>query len=285
MFCGIGLPLSAQEPDSSSSTEQPPVFGVGISGGAASFPSGSSSQVGALTLQYSPLSWLTFSTSPGFARATDSTGKFVSTGITDLPVSAGLSHTFNGGWSPTIGLSLGVTLPVGDTATGFGNGSTSFGGSLGISASPTERLHLSLGAGRGLSGFSSGSTFAAGSTTSVSAEASTDVGDRTTIGLSYGEDFGTSASEPLARVIGGGISYAVAGPLSVNLDGSHGFGAESAKWVVSLGVGTVFAGISPINPTTTLKRLRAVFGGNGIGSSKRSKVASAAVSCRARRCR
>jgi hypothetical protein len=284
MVCGIALNVSAQETDSSSSASIQPVFGAGISGGAASFRNGSSSQAAALVLEYSPVSWFTLSTTPGFAGATDSTGQFVTTGITDLPVSAGVSHTFSGAWSPTVGLSVGATLPIGDTATGFGNGSASFGGSVGISASPTSRLHLSVGAGRGLSGLSSGSTFAAGSTTSVSAEVSTDVDDRTTIGLSYGEDLGATASEPLARVLGAGVSYAIAAPFTVNLDASHGFGAESANWVVSLGLGTAFAGISPISPTTPLKRLRALFGGNGVGSSKSARGASG-ESCRARRCK
>ena len=279
----LGSRVRAQEPDSSTTSESQAPFGVGISAGAASFRNGSSSQAASLTLQYSPVNWLTLSTSPAFARSTDSTGKFVVTGPTDLPLDAGVSHTFKGRWSPTLGLSLGVTLPVGDTATGFGNGDVGFGGSLGVSASPTPSVHLALGAGRGLSGFS-GSSFAAGSTTSISAEASTDVGERSTIALSYGQDFGQSSAEPLAHVIGGGVSYAIAGPLAVTLDGSHGFGQESAKWVISLGIGTAFNGISPVSPTTPLRRLRAVFGGNGVGSSKRAKAASA-ISCRARRCR
>lgn len=278
----LGARLLAQEPDSSVTSEPQATFGAGISAGAASFRNGSSSQASSLTLQYSPVNWLTFSTSPGFARSTDSTGRFVVTGPTDFPVDAGVSHTFKGGWSPTLGLSLGVTLPVGDTTTGFGNGSVDFGGSLGVSVSPAPSAHLALGAGRGLSGIS-GSSFAAGSTTSISAEASADVGERSTVGLSYGEDFGQSSAEPLAHVIGGGVSYDIAGPLALTLDASHGFGQESAKWVVSLGVGTAFAGISPVSPTTPLRRLRALFGGNGVGSSKRAKGASA-VSCRARKC-
>ena len=277
---GTGLP--AQEPDSSAASESQVPFGAGISAGAASFRNGSSSQAASLTLQYSPVTWLTLSTSPAFARSNDSTGKFVVTGPTDLPVDAGVSHTFNGRWSPTLGFSLGVTLPVGDTTTGFGNGNVGFGGSLGVSVSPTPSVHLALGAGRGLSGVTA-SSFAAGSTTSISAEASTDVGERSTVGLSYGEDIGHASAEPLAHVIGGGVSYAIAGPLAVTLDASHGFGEESATWVVSLGFGTVFTGISPISPTTPLKRLRGLFNGNGVGSSKRAKAASA-ISCRARKC-
>lgn len=291
LCCGFGRPLAGQQPDSAAvqqpdsaaPSEQPPVFGFGVSGGAASFRNGSTSQAMTATLQYSPLSWLSLSVSPAFAKATDSTGRFSTSGVTDLPVAAGAWHTFHGGWYPTLGFSLGVTLPIGDTATGFGNGKATMGASLGLSASPVPTVHLSVGAGRGFTGASSGSTFAAGTTTSFIAEASTDVGERATVGLSYGEDFGSTASEPLAKVFGGGVSYALAGPLAVTLDASHGFGVASAKWLVSLGVGTAFAGISPVNPTTPLKRLRALFGGNGVGSSKGGKAKNA-PSCRARKC-
>ena len=288
--------LSAQTPDSSaksptedsSSTEQPhPAFAVGISGGAASFRNGSSSQATTGILEYSPASWLTLSASPSYARATDSTGNFVTYGLTDLPLAAGVSHTFQGAWSLELGLSLGVTIPEGDTATGFGNGAVGLGGSLGLSLSPAESFHVSLGAGRGVLNRAAGSTFAAGSATSVSVEASADIGDRTTFGLSYGEDVGSSAAEPLERVAGGGVSYSLAGPLTLALDATHGFGAESAKWVVSLGIGTAFAGISPVSATTPLRRLRGLSGGNGIGSSKKAKpgAAGAGRSCRARSCK
>lgn len=277
-----GASLFAQDSDTSATRESQQSFGAGISAGAASFRNGSSSQAASLTLQYSPLKWLTISASPAFARSTDSTGKFTATGATDLPVEAGAWHTFKGDWSPTLGLSIGVTIPVGDTATGFGNGSATFGGSIGVSASPIESLHLALGAGRGLTG-ASGSAFAAGSSTSISGEASVDLDERTTVGLSYEEEVGRSSAEPLAHVIGGGVSYAIASPLAITLDASHGFGAESAKWIVSIGVGTAYNGISPVSATTPLKRLRKLFGGNGVGSSKRGKSASA-PSCRARKC-
>ena len=278
----LAASVVAQTPDSTVTSDRQTALRVGISIGAANFRNGSSSEAASLALQYSPVDWLTFSITPGFARSSDSTGKFVVTGPVDFPVDAGVFHTFDRAWSPTLGLSLGLTVPVGDTTTGFGNGSVGFGGSLGVSVSPTPSVHLAVGAGRGLSGIS-GSSFAAGSTTSISAEASTDVGERSTIGVSYGEDFGQSSSEPLAHVIGGGVSYDIAGPLALTLDASHGFGQESARWVVSLGFGTAFGGISPVSPTTPLRRLRAVFGGNGVGSSKRAKPATA-VSCRARRC-
>ena len=45
----------------------------------------------------------------------------------------------------------------------------------------------------------------------------------------------------------------------VTVDGSHGLTAASPQWVLSVGLGTAFAGASPVTPTTPLRRIRSTF--------------------------
>jgi len=64
--------------------------------------------------------------------------------------------------------------------------------------------------------------------------------------------------------VGGGITRAVAGAMALTVNASHGFTAASPRWVVSVGIGTVYTGISPVAPTSALRRLQGSFAG-GVG--------------------
>ena len=85
------------------------------------------------------------------------------TGVVDLPVDATLSHDFKAPWSPGVALALGVSLPLGDTASGFGAGKAGYSTSVGLGFSPAERLWVHLGAGRSLTDVAMQSAFASGS--------------------------------------------------------------------------------------------------------------------------
>jgi hypothetical protein len=65
----------------------------------------------------------------------------------------------------------------------------------------------------------------------------------------------------IARELGGGLSYTIAAPLALTLDASHGLTPGSPRWVFSIGFGSASAGISPVNPTAPLRRLRTTFVG------------------------
>ena len=77
---------------------------------------------------------------------------------------------------------------------------------------------------------------------------------------SVGVDVGTADStQALSRVIGVGVRHTLAAPLTVTVDGSHGLTTASPRWVLSVGLGTAFAGASPVTPTTPLRRIRSTF--------------------------
>src|SRR5215813_13421084 len=88
-----GLPcLGAQTSSGDESHERPPVFATGVGAGAMHFSGGRSESAISATLQYSPSSWLTLSAAPGFGRTT--LGRASSSGLTDLPLSAGVADAF-----------------------------------------------------------------------------------------------------------------------------------------------------------------------------------------------
>src|SRR5438067_966783 len=91
------------------SRQRPPAFATGVTAGAMSFSGGRSEQGVAAMLQYAATPWLTLSAAPGFAHT--SLAQTSTSGLTDVPVSAGVWHTLSDvPWSPTISGSLYTTL-------------------------------------------------------------------------------------------------------------------------------------------------------------------------------
>jgi hypothetical protein len=92
------------------------------------------------------------------------------------------------------------------------------------------------------------------------------------VSASIGADVGTSDStQALSRVIGVGVSHALRGPLAFAISGSHGLAGAPPQWVVSIAIGTVFSGTSPVAPTTPLRQLKTAFVGgvnHGSGAGK-----------------
>jgi len=92
------------------------------------------------------------------------------------------------------------------------------------------------------------------------------VSPRWTGTASVGVDVGTvDSTQALTRVIGLGVRHTLARALMITVDGSHGLTAASPKWVLSVGVGTAFAGASPVAPTAPLRRIKSTFSGGGTG--------------------
>ena len=84
-------------------------------------------------------------------------------GIVDLPLEATLQHGFKGPGSPSLAFALGVSLPLGDSATGFGSGRVGYSASGGLGFSPSSRVWVYLGAGRSLTDVPMQSAFSSGS--------------------------------------------------------------------------------------------------------------------------
>jgi hypothetical protein len=265
---------------------QSPQVTYGVTVGAVRFNSTRSERAFSGTLQYQPKDWLSLDVTPAFLSAElDSAGvAYTSTGIGDLPISGSVSKSFDDAfWSPDLGLGLELTLPTGNTACGLGSGSAGLGLDLGVGFSPVDPVHLYVNASRSLSGLSTASSLDAPEATSLSLEASYQVTPRFSAGLSFGGDFGhADSTQSLSRSIGGGASWSVKGPLAFSLGASHGLTTGSARWALSIGFGTAFAGTNPVNPDTPARLLKHVFsGGVGrgsgqghIGGSKKSTTCS-----------
>jgi hypothetical protein len=252
-------------------TDRPPVFASGVSAGSLRFSSGRTQQGVSVIFQLQPKPWLTFSITPGYASTTfnDTTH----TGLTDIPLSAGASHTWDDApWSPSIAGSLTASIaPGGATAStlGLGHGSLSTYWALG--ASPTDAFNFDVATWRPLSGVSGNG--------SVDIEGSFDAG-KTSFSGGYSLEVGTPDSGAvLARSVAGGVSFPLAGKVRLNLDASHGITSSAPTWTFAIGIGTAFGGHSPLNPTTALRRIGKAFGSksasgsgynNGKGSCKKA---------------
>jgi len=211
-------------------------------------------------LQYQSHGWLTLSALPAFVHVSDS--GVASSGPGDLPLVAGAAHTFASGWSPTVGAAFVATLPTGDAACGLGSGQTSFGVDAGVGLAPSARLRVSASGSHGFSGLGTQSSLSAPQATSLRFEAAVAASAHWIVAGAVGGDVGHSDSTaPLARTVGAGASYVIAAPLAVTVDVGHGLTSASPRWVLSVGIGTAFAGVSPVAPTSSLRRLKDSFGG------------------------
>jgi outer membrane putative beta-barrel porin/alpha-amylase len=251
-------PLCAQAP------------GVGATAGAVKLTDQRSEQAltGIVQLQVAP--WLSLSATPSFVHVTDivSGSSVSSNGIGDVPLSADAFHVFATPGAPVAAAALTVVLPTGNAACGLGSGQTSFGLDLGAGASPSARLHVAADASRSLSGLSAQSALSAPHATSLRGEASYDFAPRWSSSVSLGVDVGQSDStQGLSRTLGAGLTHALAGTLTFTLDGSVGLSAASPKWALSVGIGKVFAGTSPVSLASPSRRLKSTFVG-GVSRGK-----------------
>ena len=240
---------------------------AGVSAGVVKLTDQRSEQVVSGVLEYAPRSWLSLYAIPAVVHVSDGTsGRTVSSsGLGDLPLVAAVSRAFPTRWSLTLGAALVAVLPTGNASCGLGNGQTAAGMDLGLGLSP-GRAHLSVDASRSLSGVSAQSSLNAPKATTLRVEAGYDLAPRWTWAGSVGVDVGTADStQTLSRVIGLGARYTLAGPLMLTVDASHGLSAASPQWVLSVGLGTAFAGTSPVTPTTPLRRIKSAFGAGTTG--------------------
>jgi hypothetical protein len=99
--------------------------------------------------------------------------------------------------------------------------------------------------------------------------------------LGYSAEIGTADSAAtLARSVAGGISFIVAGPLSLAIDGGHGLTSGAPRWTFSVSFGTAYGGISSVSGGSLFGRLKNAFGSRATSSSGYSKSSSGSSSCR-----
>jgi hypothetical protein len=230
-----------------------------------SFADGHSAEAMKGVLQFQARPWLVLGTEPALVRATDTTGTSARSGLADLPLSVGVTHAFeHAAWHPSVGLSGIVSLPTGDATAGLGTGETELAADAAIGVAPRDGLDLRLGAWRGLTSSSVGAGLGG---TSLEGEASYDVGDRAGVSLMYGAELGAGDSTYApGRTLGGGMTYALRGPLTMTVQGIHALSGDGPRWGMSIAFGTAFAGLSPVGATSPLSRMRGAFAGRPSGA-------------------
>jgi hypothetical protein len=255
--------------DTTESSERPPVFSTGVAAGAMRFAGGRTEQATNLVLQLQPFSWLAFSAAPGYGRT--SFGPATSSGLTEMPLSAGAMYSLNEvPWSPSISASLESSIG-GDSALTFGAAPHEYDAEATLSGSPVDGLNLQLG-------WTSPLTAKSGNP-SLRMESAWSLG-KTTATLGLTTEMGRPDSGAvLARSVAGGLAFSLLGPLTLTTDASHGISGSAPEWTFSIGLGSAFAGISPLSPTSALKRLKQTFGFKVNGSSGYKSTGSS-NSCR-----
>ena len=248
---------------------------TGVTAGSAKLSDQRSEQALSGVLQWQATPWLSLSTVPSFIHVSDMVkGSVVSSnGIGDLPFSAAAVHGFPAAGAPTIAAALTLVLPTGNAACGLGSGAMSEGLDIGLGASPNPKLHLSADASRSISHVSSQSTLSAPRATSLLLGGGYDVAPSWRADVSLGIDVGQSDStQALSRVLGGGVSHRLGSSVALTLDASAGLTAGSPKWVLSLGLGSVFVGTSPVGLSAPLRRLKSGFTGGVNRQSGSGKI-------------
>ncbi|HKO15576.1 MAG TPA: hypothetical protein VJU87_05015 [Gemmatimonadaceae bacterium] len=238
--------------------EDVPQLSTGLIGGSIRYAGGRTEQAVSALIQMSPTPWMSLTAAPGYGHTT--LGSSTTDGMTEVPVSA--SVLFGLGdlpWMPLFSVTGSSVLTLGDRMSGVGAGSSSMDAGVGMLAWPMERLALSVGGtfpiARGV-----GNSMA-------SAEVAIPLEPFITT-LGYTSEFGTAdTGAQLARSMTGGVAIAVGGPLTLTLDGSHGLTTGAPDWSFSVGLGTAFTGISPLNASTAVNRLKRVFGRRMLSTS------------------
>lgn len=220
------------------------------------------------------------------APTVGSTGQLIKSspvqGLADLPVSLGFSHSLPGAWSPGFYVSLGATLPTGDTKT-VGSGETAFGLNGGMWMEPVAGWSLGFDAGHSLSNdFASGLGSIA--PTTVGVNASHELG-RLSLSLGYSTEMGampvgTTHSQNFA----GGASVPISEGFALKVSGSVGRADGAQSWAMSIGLGTTIADVAQVSPFAAASQLVNALGkGRSLGKSRSAAAKAAAAAKKAGR--
>lgn len=267
-FLLAAAPVAAQTPSSTTTpaadSAQVDDEGVrlgyqfGITSGALGYRDGRTEQALGAIVRWAPVHWFSLSATPTGVHSTTppvSGSRQVSrSGLVDLPVAAAVSHRFDSRFAPQLTGGVGISLPTGDTASGFGSGKFSTELELGAGISPTDRTWLSVAAGRSMSGVAMQSAF-----TGASGWGDVSVGgsltDRLSLDAGYDSDIGAVEDPTVGRStsMNAALGYVVHGPTSVNVGASHGLSGAAPRWSLALGIGTAFPVLGHANAAPLAK--------------------------------
>ena len=262
-LAGLASPLvlsALAQPARAQATESPPPFTAGLSGGVMRFRSGLRHEVLSGVLQYQPTSWLTLGAAPTAVRVTPAGGAAYG-GIGDLPVSIGVSKPIAGVPALSLGAGLVASLPVGNRSNDIGSGELGWAMDLAAGFAPRDRLLLYLSASRGLAGARGNGAIPSVRYTSLSTDAALALSGRFTATASLAADVARSDSlAPLVRTAGAGFTFRLVRDLQLIVDGGLGVNRDSPRWLLSIGVGTAYSGLSPVGLNNPGERLKNTFG-------------------------
>lgn len=245
-------------------------IGAGVSAGTMHFQNNAEERAIGATIAVHLWGWLDISVNPTWAWATAADTVLAnrtvkgrsSSGFAALPVSLGYSRDLPGGWSPSLSIGLGFSLPTGDTLS-VGSASAGYGATIGFGLAPSEKFSMNFGASHALNdAYSAGN--GTSSATSLSMSSTLTVG---TVGVSatYSGDVG---SVPLgyetAQSLGAGLSIPIHGNLTLTLDGSAGLSAGAPTWTSSIGFGFTPAGIASVMLSPIIRARAALGAGSKI---------------------
>ena len=175
-------------------------------------------------------------------------------------------------WSPSVSGVLYTTIARSDTSNPLGLGHSNYGAQLAVNAWATEYLNTAVALGRPLSANSGNAA--------MDLEVALAL-HRTPATLGFSSELGRADSGAvLARSLAGGVAVSVAGPLTLTVDASHGLTTGAPRWTLSVGLGTAFGGVSPLSPSSPLRRLKKTLGAKVAGTSGYSKSSSGSTSCK-----
>ena len=244
---------------------------TGLSYGGVNYEGGRTERATSASLRWRALPWLSVGITPTFARSSEPNAVITrpattKSGVTDIPLEVNADRTFDMPLSPSVSLGLSVTLPVGDTASGFGSGGVGSSVNLGGGLALTDKLGIHAGVGRSLTDFSIQSTFNGTSSEFGDVGLSFQASDH--LSMSAGIDGDIGAIDPTygrAASLSGGVSVGLPLLNSLSLNASRGISGATPTWSFAIGVGTDFASIGSVSMRSAASRLRHAFGGGTHG--------------------
>ena len=254
---------------------QSSIASYGITAAAFGFEDGHQEQALGAIVQLTPTRWLALGASPTLLRVTSLDGSSSHFGVTDLPVFAGVVHTFAAPWRPTIGVAGVASLPTGDASQGLGRGQSLVSAQGALSVSPLPVIALRAGASRLLR---MGDSIPNGvPTTSLFGDVVLLAGAHTNMSVGYATELrgdAPSTYEP-ARAINAAIVHSLLGPVVLGISAGHTLSGAGPRWSLAFGIGTAFAGLSPVGATSPSAR-----GAGGMTSPTGGLPSIGGASCR-----
>jgi hypothetical protein len=263
----IAAPLAAQ--DSASIKTSSPIVAMGVTTGTMAFRDQRVQQAVTGVLRYHFLPSVSVSASPTFARVAfpATLGGGAVSGLTDLPIELGADHTFDDvPLSPTTGLSLGASLPIGDKSVGLGTGAVGANVGVGVGLAPIDPLSFHLGVGKALNNYSLYSTLGASSSAWGDLETSYQLADRVEATVGIDGDIAAADSIGPSRAVAMSLAMNLAGPYTLTVSGGHGISGAAARWSFAVSFGTDFTGIQSLGSSSPIQRFMRSLGGGSHGA-------------------